>query len=234
MRVASFNVLADAYTGYGDYSHADPTLMQPGARTEGIVRAVRRLNADIIGIQEAEQLLIDAFDNTGEWQTLWSPKGRNKPDGCLTLVREGTAIADFETHHYDDSSGHVMQPIKVGRVTLANTHIKWAPIDAADHIGVSQTAELLHLLKNEERAVIMADCNDRPGGPVRRQVAEAGFINILDKEPTAIVNQELASLDLLVVRGMAARNLTRRYDIAQIPNQTCPSDHIPLLAEVDA
>jgi len=139
MRCATFNVLADAYTGYADYSHIDPELLLPQARAQGIVRLVNELGVDVVGLQEAEEPLVETFRQAGNWQALWSSKGRGKPDGCLTLVRHGIEIQRFDTHPYSDSSGHIMQLVRIGHVVFANTHIKWAPADSPEHIGVAQT-----------------------------------------------------------------------------------------------
>ena len=46
LRCATFNVLADAYLGYGDYSHVDPALLVPGARLDALVRQV---NGPLLG-----------------------------------------------------------------------------------------------------------------------------------------------------------------------------------------
>lgn len=234
MRCASFNVLADAYTtGYGDYSHVDPGLLLPGARTPGILRVIKHLDADVVGLQEVEEPVRKALDATGDWQTFWSPKEGDRPDGCLTLVRYGIQVAEFVTRAYGDQSGHIAQMLRIGRLTIANTHIKWAPPGDPDHAGVAQTAELLQWMEPEGSAVICADCNDRPGGLVRRLLKEAGFANVSgDDEPTAIVNQELVALDIVAVRGVAARRALVAYDPATIPNKECPSDHIPVVAEI--
>ncbi len=232
MRCASFNVLADAYTSYGDYSHVDPELLLPNARTDGIVRLIDNLEADVVGLQEVEAPLLQALDQTGSWQTFWSPKGLDKADGCLTLVKPGIEVDDFDTHRYGDGSGHVMQTLSIGQAIFANTHIKWAPLDEPDHAGIIQTTELLNRIGLERPAVIFADCNDRPGGPVRRLIEAAGFVNASDGEPTAIVNQELFALDIIAVRGIAATHIANRYHPADIPSWDCPSDHIPLLAEL--
>lgn len=233
MRCATFNVLADAYTGYGDYSHVAPELLLPNARTQDLVRLIGDLQADVIGLQEVEEPLVRALDETEDWQTFWTPKGRNKPDGCLTVVKRGLEVAEFNTHEYSDGSGHIAQTLSIGQVVFANTHIKWAPADSTDHIGVGQTKELLEQIGAGGQAVIFADCNDRPNGPVRRLVENAGFSNICEDEPTAIVNQELVALDLLAVRGIEARCITRKYDLANMPNRDCPSDHIPVVAELE-
>ena len=235
LKCATFNVLANAYTSYGDYSYVEPGLLLPGARTQGIIDVVNNLDAEVVAMQEAEELLLREIGKTGVWQTFWSPKGHGKPDGCLTLVKRGIDVDDFDTYHYTDKHGHIVQTLNIGNTTFANTHIKWSPDSDPNHLGVSQTSELLKLLCDEDRAVIFADCNDRPGGPVRGLIENAGFVNVLDDEPTAFVNNsELAALDLISLRGLTGRQIaTRKYDITKIPNRECPSDHIPLVAELD-
>lgn len=69
MKCATFNVLADAYINKGDYSHVDPDLLLPNARTSGVIKLVGDLNADVVGLQEVDKYLLEAFDKTGNWQT---------------------------------------------------------------------------------------------------------------------------------------------------------------------
>jgi endonuclease/exonuclease/phosphatase family metal-dependent hydrolase len=233
MKIATFNVLADAYTGYGDYSHVDPKLLALGARQNLIVQQVNSLEADVVGLQEVDKNLLEAFEDDDRWQTLWSPKGLKKPDGCLTLVKSTVAIANHESYLYDDDSGHVFQITQIGQVAVINTHIKWAPAEDPHHIGVSQTRQMLLTIGTSQPAVILADCNDRPGGPVRALVEQAGFTNVSGDMPTAIVNQEPVALDLLAVRGLNARQVAAYYDLATIPNEYCASDHIPVVANLD-
>lgn len=232
MKIATFNVLADAYTGYGDYSHADPKLMAIGARLGHIISTINNLDADVIGLQEADNALVEAFKNDSSWQTLWTQKGRNKPDGCLTLVKDTLPIDDYSAHEYNDDSGHVFHILRIGQLAIANTHIKWAPATDIPHIGAGQAQQLLTALSNTQPAVILADCNDQPGGPVRQLVAEAGFTNVCDGMPTAIVNQQAVALDLLATRGVTAKYIPRTYNLATVPNVDCASDHIPIVASI--
>lgn len=234
MRLATFNVLADAYTGYGDYRHASLELMQPGARLEHLTHQINHLSADVIGLQEADRSLVEVFEDDKSWQSFWTPKGRNKHDGCLTLVKNTLEVVDHESHLYDDESGHVFQLTRVGGVAIANTHIKWAPEDDRNHIGVSQTQELLAALNDHEIAAILADCNGRPGGRVQTMVEDAGFTSLSGERPTAIVNGKLVALDLLAIRGIRGTLTPNDYDLHSIPNETCASDHIPLVADIDA
>ena len=234
MRLATFNVLADAYTSYGDYSHATPELMQPGARLDHLSQQINSLGADVIGLQEADKSLVEVFEDDNNWRSFWTPKGRNKPDGCLTLVKSNLEVADHKSHLYNDASGHVFQLTRVGGIAIANTHIKWAPEDDRNHIGVSQTQELLTALNDQQAAVILADCNGRPGGRVQTMVEEAGFTSLSGERPTAIVNGELVAIDLLAIKGLKGMLAPINYDLHANPNELCASDHAPLIAEVTA
>lgn len=226
---ASFNVLADAYLGYGSYEHVDSELLVPGARLPHLLGLIDRLEADVIGLQEVEKPLREVLEATGVWQPFWTQKD-GAPDGCLTLVRQGITVEDPVSYVYSDGSGHVMQSVVIGDVTLVNTHIKWAPAGDRHHSGIAQTDELLEWLGTKPRAVILADCNDRPGGPVRARVEAAGFRNVCGDEPTALIGQERAALDLIAVRGIRAERIPTALPAGRIPSNYCPSDHIPVMA----
>ncbi len=237
IRIATLNTLADSYLRNGDYSHAPADLMQPGARIRPLIELITGLNADVVGLQEVERPLVDALDATDEWQTFWTKKGTTKaPDGCLTLVRKGLVVDGGrpEVIHYSDGSGHVAQIVRIDGIAIGNTHIKWELPNRT-----AQTKELLARIATEPHVVLMGDFNDRPGEPARGLVTEAGFRNIPENDmPTAfIANREgPASIDLLAVRGLQAElapiQFGPDFDIREIPSYRCPSDHIPVLAQV--
>ena len=233
LRTATFNVLADAYIKNGDYSQVNPNVLVAGARTAGVVDTIHALGADVIGLQEVERPLLGALEDADSWQSFWTPTGNDKPDGCLLLVRNGIEVSDFQSHQHSDGSGHVMQSVRIGRAVFANTHIRWAPQNDPGHAGVLQTKELLANIGPQQPAVIFGDFNDEPGGPVRSLVSEAGFENIFDTDETALVNQRAVSLDVLAIRGVMGRRIETEYLPTHIPNELCPSDHIPLLASVE-
>ena len=215
-------------------SHADPELMQPGARLEYLRDQINGLDADIVGLQEADKSLAEVFEGSSKRRSFWAPKGLNKPDGCRTLVKSNIEVAEHESHLYDDRSGYVFQLTRIGRLAIANTHIKWAPEDDPNHIGVSQTQELLSALNVYKAAVILADCNGRPGGRVQTMVEEAGFTSLSGERQTAIVNGELVAIDLLAIKGLKGMLVPNNYDLHAIPNEICASDHAPVIAEVTA
>ena len=230
-RCASFNVLADAWLGYGDYAHVAADLLVPGVRIPHILMLIANLRADVIGLQEVESPLVAALDATGKWQQFWSQKQGGEPDGCLTLVRHGITVKDFATHAYHGSN-HIMQTVTIDGVVFANTHIQWAPANERNHPGVVQMEELLMRLGEKQPAVILADCNDRPNGPIRALIEEAGFTNTCGDQPTALINRKQAALDLIAVRGVRAKRIRTNFRPEGIPNASCPSDHIPVMAWV--
>lgn len=118
----------------------------------------------------------------------------------------------------------------IGGVVFVNTHIKWSEACDPNHSGIAQTKELLEWLSQEERVVILADCNDRPGGPVRALLEEAGYTNVCGNEPTALINQKPAAIDVIATKGVPARRVKTRFRPKGIPTVDCPSDHIPVMA----
>lgn len=228
-RCATWNVLTDHYLDYGCYGHVPQQLLQPQARLPLVLDVIAKLNADIIGIQEADFALVTALDATNEWQVRWSPKDGDEPDGCLMLVKPSITISNFWSRFYSDGSGHVAQAVTVGGLEFVNTHIQWPP----DTRGSVQVEELLEWLGRTKPAVIMTDCNDRPHGPVRALFDGAGFVNACGFMPTAFVNGELASLDLLTVRGARVEHIETDFEPMGIPNYIRPSDHIPVVANVE-
>lgn len=197
------------------------------------MRLINNLRADVIGLQEVEPPLIAALLANGDWQHFWSPKDNQEPDGCLMLVRRDVKVTGFLANTYSDDSGHVMQLVIIDDVIFANTHIMWAPANDRRHPGVQQAKELVAILGATVPAVIFADGNDRPGGPVRAIIEAAGFANTCGHVPTALIGTERAALDLIAVRGLHAKHVETTFSPQGIPNTTCPSDHIPVMADIE-
>jgi len=233
VRCASFNVLFDEYIGVegSDYSQADPKLLVPGARRLLVKRVIEGLNAHVVAMQEADLALARSF-TSGDWRVLWTPKKNGKKDGCLLLVRRGIRIRDFESFSYDDDSGHIAQRVFIGGLMFVNTHIKWVPLDEQPHLGTEQMRMLLKWI-GKKPAVLLADCNDLPGGPVRALLEKAEFTNAHDDSPTSVVNGRHLANDIIAVRKIKAKSVDSPFSLEGIPNKGCPSDHIPVFADVE-
>lgn len=230
MRIGTFNILADSYLHYGDSLPSDPKLQAPGSRIEPLKQLIDTLDVSVLAVQEADKAFSSSVKQGSNWQVLWHPKGKNKPDGCLTLVRPGVSIDSYNAVEFSDGSGHVAQIIQLGNLALVNTHLKWSPADDPHHKGLGQARELLEHL-GDQPAVILADCNDRPGGPVRQCLADAGFRDVVGNTPTAWVDGKAVSIDIIALRGVAGHLIPTSHVPAR-PHRDVPSDHIPLLAKV--
>lgn len=148
------------------------------------------------------------------------------------LVRKGLDVSDFETRLYADATKTVMQALRIGGVLFANTHLRWTPPGDTGEIRSAQATELLHYIGPERPAVIFADTNDRPGGPVRQLLHESGFKNYSGDGPIALVDEEKACLDIIAVRGVEAKTIATNFYPENIPSWDCPSDHIPVMTAV--
>lgn len=147
------------------------------------------------------------------------------------MVHPDIAVDSSEMLAFGDKSGHIAQIIQLGGIAVVNTHLKWSPADDPQHKGLVQARELLEHL-GEQPAIILADCNDQPGGPVRRRLTEVGFGDLVGKMPTAWVSGEVVSIDTIALRGVAGRLIPTLYSPAK-PNRQVPSDHIPVLADIE-
>lgn len=230
MRIGTFNVLADAYLHYGDSLPSDPKLQKSGSRIEPLKEVINSLEADVLALQEVDGKLAESIKRGGVWQTFWQQKGKGKSDGCLTLVRPDITVDKYGAIEFGDDSGHVAQIIRLGNLALVNTHLKWSPPDDPEHKGLGQARELLEYL-GDQPAVILADCNDRPGGPVRQCFAGAGFHDLVEGRPTARVDGQTVPIDIIALRGVAGRLMPPSHAPTK-PNRQMPSDHIPLLADI--
>jgi hypothetical protein len=231
MLVASWNVLADRFMvggSHGDYSHVAPELLTYGARQPHVLRVIRDLRdlgVRVFALQEADEQLRDALIAQRYWQVLWSAKP-NRTVGQLLLISQDVHITG-----YQGIPRHMAQRVGIHRLTLVNAHLRWAPADTQNHPGVYQTGHILRGL-SDTPAAILTDSNDRPGGPVRALLRQQGFQNVDDERTTAFVNGEPASMDLVAVRGATARMIDTGFRAEGIPTVDCPSDHIPIVADL--
>jgi endonuclease/exonuclease/phosphatase family metal-dependent hydrolase len=242
MRLVSWNVLADAYIRPQWFPGTSAGLLAPGARTAAILHRIRGFDADVIALQEADPALAAAGRRLPGYRTFWAPKGRGRPDGCLTLVRDTVHVIDTRRLFYHDGpepSGHVAHLLRLTgpdtvTVTVVNTHLTWEQPGTAsqDHTGLRQAAELVRVLHGRA-AIICADLNDLPGGPVRQMLTGAGFAGAGDIRPTSLFNgPERRALDVVAVRRPGTFTTTVTGVTVPLPGPSCPSDHVPVTCDL--
>src|SRR5262245_48704129 len=109
-RVATYNVLATAYLGKGDYSGVPKKVLDPAWRVPALVEHVAGLGADLLCLQEVEAGVFEALRARLEllgYAGRYEGKGRNKPDGCATFYSTRTFAfrAARRLEYADDEKG---------------------------------------------------------------------------------------------------------------------------------
>lgn len=232
MRLASYNVLANAYVRPDFYRECPPAVLKPPARRRGLLERIAGLQADVLCLQEAEADLVKDLDRPGRF----FQKGTGKPDGSAIFTNHSEPLRWTE-HHYQDGSGHGALLLHLPGLTVATTHIKWDPPAARPGYGMSQIQELLKLL--EGPSIVCGDFNCESSDPIVQRCLEAGlsdaFLGVAPNQTFVKQGQGRRIDFVLYSYGLDVRAFPMPALIAgqYLPNETEPSDHLPLLVEVE-
>jgi mRNA deadenylase 3'-5' endonuclease subunit Ccr4 len=258
--VATYNVLATAHLGRGDYGAVPPALLDPARRVPALVRHVASLNTDLLCLQEIEPDVFAALrDGLGplSYHGRYERKGRGKPDGCATFHR--TALfalrhaARLEYHDEERGPGNhsgfmaLLLGLEQGGWLLgvANTHLRWDPPGTPRdrQVGFRQAAELLEACRQFELPcggwVVCGDFNRRPEGEVVAAFRQAGFAFAHDglaHVRSAVANRRASLIDYVFHSAtLRCRPLDPPpiSDGTVLPSAEQPSDHLALMAELD-
>jgi mRNA deadenylase 3'-5' endonuclease subunit Ccr4 len=259
-KAATYNVLATAHLGNGDYSAVDPDLLDPTRRASALVRHVAGLDADLLCLQEVEAEVFLALKDTlaplgyaGHLEL----KGRGKPDGCASLFRTGVFSLrkalrlDYLDREKgpDSHSGHVALLLSLehqGRLLgVANTHLRWDRAGTAKkkQVGHRQALELLDACRTFappcDGWIVCGDFNRRPDSEVVATFRQAGFEYAHAGRPhvrSAVANRHASLLDYLFHSPeLRARPIDPPpvSDRTVLPTAEQPSDHLAVRAEFE-
>jgi mRNA deadenylase 3'-5' endonuclease subunit Ccr4 len=254
--VATYNVLADAYVNPRRYRDVPAAILEPASRRAALLRRIAGLNADLLCLQEVEQVpfdfVLDGLSAAG-YRGLWVQKGHGKPDGCATLWRSDpfSVEADHHVFFHDGSrgeseSGHVALAVVLchegRRLGVLNTHLKWDdPKKTAEQRWCyRQAREVLGWTRgirpSPESWILCGDLNVSPEDDVLSVLKRGGFVDAfesLDRAHTCLANGRTAKIDhILYTSGLRAQPkapLTLDGATA-LPSALEPSDHVPLEA----
>lgn len=249
MRIATYNILADAYIRPEYYPKCDPLDFTAAVRHPKLEAYVPALDADVLLLQEVEHAAfkrLDAKLRPAGYLGRWAHKWAGKPDGCATFVRAPLWVSSWLTIDLDGGpdrkAGHIALIAVIaekGRMwTLVNTHLKWDPPDTkpAQRAGLAQAKHLLAVLANTSCTVIAGDFNAEPEDAVLYAFREAGFVDahlataatfVMEARPRKI-DYLLHTLDLRAF-PLPTAALT---PLSALPSKDEPSDHLPLLADI--
>jgi endonuclease/exonuclease/phosphatase family metal-dependent hydrolase len=250
-RLATWNVLADAYLDPLRYARTASYLRSPGARTgllrDKVLEMIERLRLDVVCLQEVDPTMFSAMLKAlrpDGWEPLWSPKTHDVEEGCLTLVSGEWSLAAWEPRPYVRTPGNLAQKMVLSRgtseIVVYNTHFRWAPDHGATCLA--QAAELATWTRSDHGVtLVVGDLNAPPKTPAITRLAEAGFCDA-HSDPrlrTAVFDHSgPLRLDYILVRNaaaapLAATNVTVN-DTDPFPSPYMASDHIPLAARIEA
>ncbi|MBN8232733.1 endonuclease/exonuclease/phosphatase family protein [Corallococcus macrosporus] len=254
LRVASYNILADAYVKPEWFPHTPAHLLRPRSRHALLACRILELDADIVCLQEVEP---DSFAALQEALTprgytgVMAQKQQGRPDGCAVFHRLERSTG-HRVHHFSDRledgriSGHLALVVDfdIGgeRLRVACTHLRWDRPDrpVEQHQGMQQATELIHeLIRKDPNAswVVCGDFNARPGEPLVRAFEAAGLLDAYagQHQPTCNANGEPKAIDFLfhssALRALPDR-LTTLDARTPMPSEQEPSDHLPIAARL--
>nr|WP_246357365.1 endonuclease/exonuclease/phosphatase family protein [Pyxidicoccus fallax] len=255
LRIASYNVLADAYVKPEWFPRTPSELFVPRRRREALARRIVELDADIVCLQEVEPDSFDALQEALEphgYMGVLALKQQGKPDGCAVFHRRQRYLG-HRAHYFGDRlengriSGHLalVMDFDAGggeRLRVACTHLRWDRPDkpVEQHQGMQEATELLQeLVQGDPEAlwVVCGDFNAEPGEPLVRAFAAAGLVDAYEgrHQPTCNANDRAKAIDFLFhSRALRAQpdRLPELDDRTPLPSETEPSDHLPISARL--
>ncbi|AFE05194.1 hypothetical protein COCOR_03385 [Corallococcus coralloides DSM 2259] len=254
LRIASYNILADAYVKPEWFPHTPADLLQPRRRHAPLVQRIVGLDADIVCLQEVEP---DSFTALQEglaphgYTGVMAQKGQGRLDGCAVFHRWERSPG-HRTHYFKDRledgriSGHLALVVDfdVGgaRLRVACTHLRWDRPDrpVEQHQGMQQATELIdELVRKDPEAlwIVCGDFNARPGEPLVQAFEAAGLRDAYagQHQPTCNANGIPKTIDFLFhSAALRARPdpLSALDERTPLPSEQEPSDHLPICARL--
>jgi mRNA deadenylase 3'-5' endonuclease subunit Ccr4 len=257
-RVASYNILADAYVSPERYPGIPPAFLAPESRRPALIRHITGLGADLICLQEVEPEVFRTLEvalGPRGYQGHYAQKTA-RPDGCASFVRLATLpLHAVRTLHYADgqgdkpNSGHLGLLLTVrwqGRsLVVANTHLKWDPPGTPTEQcwGYRQMRELLarrsELAPDPGGWVLCGDFNVTSDSPLADTLRQAGWIDVYREREhmrTCNTNREARRIDYLwhtpelTSRPVPLRSI---LDETTLPSADEPSDHVAIAGWFD-
>ncbi|MEN0063602.1 MAG: endonuclease/exonuclease/phosphatase family protein [Myxococcota bacterium] len=243
-RIATYNVLADAYIRPERYRGSSSASLDPVHRRPLQLRRVANLASDVICLQEVEAEVYEALDAAlPEYVGTYAPR-RDRPDGVATFVRssgpgvQATTELHYATPQADRDHLALLTVLQVAdrRLVLANTHLRWQPAETPIdmHEGVLQLRQLLDALEPYGLPYVLAgDLNAISQGPVIRLAQQNGLRvtgQSLRPWDTALIEGRRRKLDYVLVTthfNAQPQPVPALSKHRPIPSSEEPSDHIP-------
>ena len=252
-RIATYNILADAYARPDRYPESPPEALDWPRRSRLLHAELHDLDCDVLCLQEVQPEAFEDFDarmRAFGFRGHYARKGQHKPDGCATFVNatvfpDQTAdILYFRDGAGSADSGHLALTVVAAgegkRIGLTNTHIKWDPPNtpAENRWGLRQIEEWLErreTIAPKAEWVVCGDFNVVSEDPVISRLIESGFADAHPRDlgPTCVANGRARKIDFILhTRGIESigQSPFPLDSSVVLPSLALPSDHVPLVA----
>lgn len=248
LRIATWNVLAQAYVKPERYPLSPPEALAREPRRRLLLEQLVAMDADAWCLQEVEPDVWDAILAAMPGYVGVYGQKRGKPDGAGVLYRASAlTLVDHEVLHYRavaPGSDHVAVVCRLRHgdraLVIASTHLRWqgreVPIDR--HLGRLQLLELLARVDAagpEPARVLCGDFNAEFESVVLREALDRGYeLSCRAQRPWDTVNVDgrLRKLDyLLYTPAHLAPHpdpLPPLEPTTPMPSSRFPSDHLPV------
>lgn len=249
MRVATWNVLADAYRKPPFHVSAHPTPHELRRRRQRVVEDVismaTSVGIDLVCLQEADRSLADALEaeaNSRDWSCYREPSlvDDQRPGSMLVLTRR-SEHSRLTSQRFVSAPGRwsLKCVLDDPPVAVFGVHFAWS---ADGSTANEQGRELASLVRTTRcPTVVVGDLNCDRTSLGYRSILDEGFIDVHDEDErptTRSMRGTLRRSDYVLVRDLSAVSVVLPFgEVTQdrvIPDERCPSDHIALAAELRA
>lgn len=235
MRLATWNVLAQAYVLPSRYAGADPDILDAEVRGPLVRRRILGLLAthDVVGLQEVEPDLVAWLTELPGADVVATMRGNGK-DG-VALVSQIHRLHDAATAMTADRK-RAWACATVDGVDVVTPHLDPEWPQRKLH-GADQAHELVAWIdaRTAGPVVVMGDLNARWSSETGRVLRDAGFVHA-PLTATAATNGKVRTLDVVASRGIEITadptSLPEDGTALWLPSYAEPSDHVPITATV--
>ncbi|MCK6504456.1 endonuclease/exonuclease/phosphatase family protein, partial [Myxococcota bacterium] len=227
-RLFCWNLLADAHLRPSWYPACAPADLAPDRRRERLLARLSQVQAEVLALQEVEPSLLPALRAAfPDHHLSFAPHGG---EGLAVLVRGGAERV--EALALPGGRKQALLAELPGGLRLAVVHLSWTgDPPAAPRRGLDQLQAVLDRAPD----LLCGDLNSLPGWPERARAQAAGLVDHSPPGPTCNVGGRLQALDVVMARPgvrVRAAPLPPITSWTPMPSAAHPSDHLPILAEV--
>lgn len=251
-KVMSYNILADKFCKYGDYSQVAEEDLKWANRKHNLIEYILNIKADVICLQEVDVAAYDFISQKlahyGYAAIYGDSLDTKNNDAVMTLYKNSkfklakTKIIAFPNSSKTFLISELLETTNK-KISIVNVKIKWDDSNKKlkDHIGYKQInfliSNLLPLIESGP-LLICGDFNVEPDGMCLHKINEfLDDIHANTDYKTFNENRYLKRIDYIFYNKFVKHNNYSQYikltPDTVLPSKNQPSDHLPVVATID-